>query len=144
MSDRERKAARLGMEALDGALVDLGYLPVGENPDVRMADPVVGDLPNAVLEKPGSAPLRFVFGRDLDVWVGPFSEVVSAEVLEETMGRVRGLITHVLRSEVTCRDQRRSVQLVLRVPGQEPWLRLKVRGATASATLPPRYAPYAS
>lgn len=143
MNDQEREAARLGIEALDRALADLGRPPVGDNPDLHMAPPVVGDIPTAVMDKPGGAPLRFVFGRVLDIWVGPFSEVASAEVLPETRDRVRDLIAQVLRSEVMCRGGRRSVEIVLRHPGQEPWLRLKVRGARAAAPLQPFYSPYA-
>jgi hypothetical protein len=66
MTEREREAARLGMEALDQALMALGRRPVDQNPDFRLADPVVGDLPNVVLDSPGAAPLRFVFGPDLE------------------------------------------------------------------------------
>jgi hypothetical protein len=84
INDQEREAARLGLQALDRALMALGRRPVDQNPDFRLAEPVVGDLPNAVLEKRGAAPLRFVFGSDLDVWVGPFSEVVTLKVSEAT------------------------------------------------------------
>ncbi len=38
LSDREEEAARLGMEALDGALVDLGYLPLSGNVHFHVAD----------------------------------------------------------------------------------------------------------
>jgi hypothetical protein len=37
-----------------------------------MIDPVVLDLPNAVDEKPGCAPLLLRFGPYLDLSVGPF------------------------------------------------------------------------
>ncbi len=144
MNDQEREAARLGIEALDGALVALGYPPIGENPHVRMTAPVIGDIPNAIVEKPGTAPLRFVFGRDLDVWVGPFSEVVSAELLGASRDHVQHRIAQVLRSEVTCRVGRRWVKLVLQIPDQKPWLRLRVCGGASSALgMQPRYAPYA-
>lgn len=143
MNDKEKEAARLGMEALDGALVDLGYPPLGENPHVRMVDPVVLDFPNAVVEKPGCAPLLFVFGPYLDLSVGPFSEVLVEEVTEATKDDVRYWINQLLRSEVTFRKRWRSVEIVLRVPGSEPWRRLRVFGAGKHPELEPSYAPYA-
>jgi hypothetical protein len=44
---------------------------------------------------------------------------------------------------VECRYRRKSIELILRIPDQDPWLRLKVRGADLKSTLEPRYAPYA-
>jgi hypothetical protein len=143
MNDREREAARLGMVALDASLVELGYPPVGDSPDVRMADPVILDIPNAVIEKPGCAPLRLIFGPDLDLWVGPYSEVILEPVQEETLSDIQDVITQVLRSEVTCHYRKRSVKLVLRIPGQDPWRRLTVYGAHEEARLAARYEPYA-
>ena len=143
MNDRERFLAELGIEALNASLAMLGHQPIEENPNVHMVDPVVGEIPNVVVEKPGVAPLRFLFGRDLDIWVGPYSEVVAAPVREETMVRIQDLITRVLTSEVLCRYRRKSVELVLRMPDQNPWLRLKIRGADLKPTLQPRYEPYA-
>ena len=143
MNDHERVLAQLGIEALNASLAGLGYPPVGANHEVRMADPVVGDIPNAVVEKPGVAPIRLMFGRDLDIWIGPYSEVVGAPVGEETRDRIEDLITRVLRSEVLCRYGRRSVELTLRMPGQDPWIRLKVRGGDQKPTLSAQYVPYA-
>lgn len=143
INDQERDATRLGIEALNASLAKLGYPPVGENPDVRMVDPVIGDIPNAVIEKPSVAPVRLVFGRDLDIWVGPYSEVVVAPVREATKGHIEDLITRVLKSEVVCQYRRKSIELILRMPGQGPWLRLRVRGADREPTLKPRYEPYA-
>jgi hypothetical protein len=143
INDQEREVARLGIEALNASLIKLRHAPVGENPDVRMVDPVIGGIPNAIVEKPGVAPLRLVFGRDLDIWVGPYSEVVVAPVREETAGHIEGLITRVLMSEVVCRYRRKSIKLILRMPDQDPWLRLRVRGADRESTLELRYAPYA-
>ncbi|MEO3939434.1 hypothetical protein V3N99_22230 (plasmid) [Dermatophilaceae bacterium Soc4.6] len=143
MTDHELALAELGIEALNASLAGLGYPPVGVSPDVRMADPIVGEIPNAVVERLGVAPLRLVFGRDLDIWVGPYSEVVGAPVSEETRVRVEGLITRVLRSEVLCQYGRKSVELMLRLPDQDPWLRLKVRGAGREPMLESRYEPYA-
>lgn len=143
MNDRERALAELGIGALNASLAGLGYAPIGASSDVRMADPVVGEIPNAVVERPGVAPLRLVFGRDLDIWVGPYSEVVEAPVGEKTRARVEALITRVLRSEVHCRYRKKSVELMLRIPDEDPWLRLKVRGVGQQTTLEPRYEPYA-
>lgn len=143
MNDQELAFARLGLEALNSSLAELGYLPIGQNPDVRLADPIVGDITNAVVEKPGVAPFRFVFGRDLDIWIGPYSEVVGAPAREDTIGRIEGLITRVLMSEVLCQYRRKSVELVLRLPGQDPWLRLRVRGGRQEPSLAPLYEPYA-
>ena len=131
------------MEALDGALVDLGYPPLGENRHVRMGDPLHGVLPTAAVEKPGCAPLKFVFGPYLDLWVGPFSEVLNEELTEATKDDAKYWITQVLRSEVTWRARWMSVELVLRVPGSEPWRRLRTFGAGRDPDLQPSYAPYA-
>src|SRR5690242_18320847 len=98
MTDWEREAARLGTQALDRALIALGQRPTAENPDFRVADPIVGDLPNTVLDKPGVASLRFIFGRELDIWVGPYSEVVTAEPSEATQNDLQRPIERVLRS----------------------------------------------
>ncbi|MDQ1294260.1 MAG: hypothetical protein QG608_2143 [Actinomycetota bacterium] len=87
--------------------------------------------------------MRLVFGRDLDMWVGPYSEVVIAPVCEGTRGHIEDLITRILRSEVECRYRRKSIELILRIPNQDPWLRLKVLGADRKTILEPRYAPYA-
>lgn len=142
MNDQERVLAELGIEALNASLAGLGYPPVGTNPDVRMAQPAVGDIPNAVVDKPGVAPLRLVFGRELDIWVGPYSEVVCVPVGEETRGRIEELITRVLKSEVVCQYARKSVELILRIPDRDPWLRLRVHGAGRGPTLEPHYEPY--
>jgi hypothetical protein len=134
MSDQEREAARLGMRVLDNALIALGHRPALENPDFRAAEPVVGDLPNIVLEKAGVAPLRFIFGQQLDVWVGPFSEIVTVDISHATKDD----------AQATCRIGKRSVEIALQLPGNEPWLRLKVVGGSGAAlTLEPTYAPYA-
>ena len=143
MNDREREAARLGIAALNGSLVELGYAPVEDSPDVRMADPVILDIPNAVVEKAGCAPLRLVFGPDLDLWVGPYSEVILEPVQEDTLSEIQDLITRVLKSEVSCDYRKRSVKLGLRIPGQDPWRRLTVYGGHEEARLAARYVPYA-
>jgi len=144
MNEQERSAARLGIEALNAALVALGYLPMGSNSHVRLADPVVGDIPNAVVEKPGAPPWRLVFGRDLDIWVGPYSGIVEAPLLEDARKDIEELIIRILRSEVICRYGRRSIELTFRLHDQVPWLRLKVRGAGRSSPLEPRYSAFAS
>lgn len=143
LSDKEKEAARLGMEALDGALVDFGYPPVGENPHVRMGYLDDLGITTAVVEKPGCAPLKFVFGPYLDLWIGPFSEVVTCKLTEATRDQVQCLIAQVLRSEVTWRARWMSVELVLRVPGSEPWRRLISHGGSPDPGLQPSYAPYA-
>jgi hypothetical protein len=144
MSDQEREAARLGMRLLDDALIALGHRPVLENPDFRVAEPVVGDLPNAVLEKPGVAPMRFIFGQQVDVWVGPFSEVVTVGVSQAKKDDAQWRIERLLRSSATCRIRKRSVEIALQLPGHEPWLRLKVASRSGAAlALDPTYAPYA-
>ena len=142
MNHREQESARIGLEALNASLVTLGLAPVGENPDVRMVEPAVGAIPNAVVDKAGVAPWRFVFGRDLDIWVGPYSGAAGARLVEETRGEVEDLITRVLRSDVTFRRGRRSVELRFRIPNEEPWLRLKVRGADPSSSLERSYEAY--
>ncbi|GEN78512.1 hypothetical protein AFE02nite_02460 [Actinotalea fermentans] len=145
MNDQEQqRAARLGIEALNASLVRLGYPPVGKNADVRMVDPFLGVIPNAVIERPGVAPLRLLFGLELDIWVGPFSEVVAVPAREECRRDMENEITRILKSEVECRYRKRWVELILRIPDQNPWLRLRIVGTGRSSVLEPRYAPYAS
>jgi len=143
MDERERALAAMGVDALNASLAGLGYPLIVSSSDVRMAEPVVGDIPNAVVERPGVAPLRIVFGRDLNIWVGPYSEVVTVPVSEETRGLMEEVITKVLMSEIVCSYRRRSVELVLRLPDHEPWMRLRVRGSDLQRLLEPRYQPYA-
>ena len=143
MSDREREAARIGMQVLNDALTALGYKPAPENTDFRIAEPVVGDIPNTILDKPGVAPLRFVFGLELDVWVGPFSEVLTLDVSDAAKDEAQRRIEKLLRSSVECRMGRWFMNITLRLPREEPWLRLKVGASGYPATLEPVYAPYA-
>ena len=143
MTEAEREAALLGMAALDGALRALGRPPVEANPDLRFVDPVVGDLPNAVLERVGAAPFRFVFGLDLDVWVGPFSEVVQVPISRESPAHASQLLERVLRSVVTCDVRPRSTTIAL-ISSGEPWLRLVSWGAIRVPRLEARYEAYAS
>lgn len=142
MNDEEREAGRLGMQILDQALVSLGQKPALANPDFRVTEPVVGDIPTTVLEKPGAAPFRFVFGRDLDVWVGPFSEVILAPVRTATEKETQQRIELLLQSSVTCRPGKRSIEIAFQRPGRVPWLRLKVRAAGVVAKLEATYSPY--
>jgi hypothetical protein len=142
-NDHEQEAARLGMQALDGALVALGQRPVSQNPDFRLSSPVVGELPNVVLEKHGAAPLRFVLGPDLDVWVGPFSEVVLAAVSESSLHLIQQRIEDLLRSSVVCESRKGMMVIKLQIANAKPWLRLKVRASGTSSTLNPFYPAYA-
>jgi hypothetical protein len=142
INDQEREAARLGMQLLDQALISLGQRPLVDNPDFRATDPVVGDLPTRVLEKRGVAPFRFNFGLVLDVWVGPYSEVVHAQVSDATNKDAQRQIEEVLLSAVTCRAGKRSMEITLQRPGDEPWLRLMVRASGLASTLEPTYSPY--
>ena len=143
MNATERYLAELGIQALNGSLVRLGYPPVGESLDVRMADPVVGDIPNAIVEKPGVAPFRFVFGRDLDMWIGPFSELLLLPVSEQAMGEIEEQLTQALRSEVHCHYGRTMAKVTLQLPGQVPWFTLRSWARGRVRALGPRYAPYA-
>jgi hypothetical protein len=142
VNEEERVSAAHGIAALNASLAVLGRPPIGANPEVRIAAPIIGDVPNAVVEKPGVAPLRLVFGRNLDIWVGPYSEVVTITSDEESRELMETLITRVLKSEVLCLHRRKSVELILRMPEQDPWLRLVVRGAPEAPTLEPHYEPY--
>ena len=144
LSDREREAASLGMQILDQALISLGQHPLGENPDFRITDEFVrGDTPNAVLERPGVAPFRFLFGAEIEVWVGPFAEVVIVPIAE-TPENAQDAIKNLLRSSVTCRRRKLWLEIALQRPGEEPWSRLKVLGAGSESELEPIYAPYAA
>lgn len=139
----EREASRLGANALDQALISLGRRPVSDNPDFRVTDPVLGDLPTVILDKPGAAPFRFVFGRDLDVWVGPFSEVITAPVSPEETEKIQEGIERVLKSSVSCRSQKKWLEISLQLQSEEPWRRLKVRAGGFVSGLAQDYAPYA-
>jgi hypothetical protein len=142
VNDEEREAARLGMQILDQALVSLGQKPALESPDFRVTEPVVGDIPTTVLERRGVAPFRFVFGRDLDVWVGPFSEVILAPVRAAAEKEIQQRIEVLLQSSVTCRPGKRSMEIALQRPGSVPWLRLKVRASGVATKLEATYSPY--
>jgi hypothetical protein len=146
LGDRDREAARLYMQVLDQALISLGRRPVSDNPDFRVTEPLVLDVPTTVLEKPGVAPLRFMFWPDnLDVWVGPFSEVVVVQ--SSDAGKKNDplrMIAALLQSSVTCRRKRWWMEITLQRPGAEPWHRLKVSGfdRQAAEALEPIYSPY--
>ena len=73
MNEQERARAAMGVDVLNASLAGLGYPAIVASSDVRMAEPIVGDIPNAVVDSPGVAPLRIVFGRDLSIWVGESS-----------------------------------------------------------------------
>ena len=142
INDLEREAERLGRQALDGALIALGRQPLDRNPDFLDGDPVTGDIPNVVLHVPGIAPLRFIFGPDLDVWVGPFSELVTIEMSQEKLAFAQQRLEWVLQSAVTYESGRFWKKVSLNRAGAKPWLRLKVRAAGSNARLQPSYAPY--
>lgn len=142
MDSSDREVTRIARRALDDALVSLGRRPVSENPDFWPGEPVPGDFPTVVLEAPGVAPFQFVLGPDVDVWVGPFSEVVLVEASAETEATIRSRLRDVLLSTVTSRRRRWSTEIVLRVPGAEPWMRLRSYGRFTAAPLEPAYRPY--
>ena len=142
LTDREKEAARLGMEVLDQVLVTLGGQPVLANPDFRVGKQVLGETPNFVLEKPGAAPLRFVLGQELDIWVGPCSEVVFLEVSEAKKSIMYQLIEKVLLSSVACKVRKNSVAITLQLPGEKPWNRVKFHSRGLGSDLEPFYAPY--
>ncbi|WP_240643939.1 TfoX/Sxy family protein [Antribacter gilvus] len=142
MTPEEREATRLGAEALDRALVALGRRPAAENPDFRAGEPLAGIFPTLLLEKPGVAPLTLVLAPYLDVWVGPFSEVVLIVIEESSPGEVQGLLEKVLRSAVTCRKGRWATTVTLQIPGEEPWIRLKDLGTRGKASLEGDFLPY--
>lgn len=138
----EREAARRGQVALDAALVALGCLPLDENSDFQVADSAVGELLTLALEKQGVAPLRFVFGADLEVWVGPFSDVITVAVADMSAEQLRAQMMLVLRSSVDVHRARRSTQIMLSVQDEVPWLRLKVRAFGQSKPLEGKFDAY--
>lgn len=122
-------AQRVVAEVVDEALVSLGLPPVRANPYVTFDEPLVADLPTLAFDKPGAAPLRFVLGGDLDLWVGPFSEVVVLPAPVEAQRRaLLDVVVRVLRSEVECRRGLLWTSLTLRLPGEEPWCRTRYLG----------------
>jgi hypothetical protein len=125
MSDLEREARRVGLRALDDALIALGASPLRENSDFRATDPDVGGIPAIVLDRSGVAPFRFTLGLDLDIWIGPLSEVVAAPISAATQADLQRQIERLLRSVVTCRRGKRSMTIGLQLPDEEPWLRSK-------------------
>jgi hypothetical protein len=142
MNDQEREAARLGMSALDAALVALDQRPVAQNPDFRFAEPVIGDIPHIVLEKAGVAPVQFIFGRDLDIWVGPFSEVVLVTVTLASLDLIQQRLQQILQSSVAYETRKRSMVLTLQLADAKPWLRLTSYGRPDSPSLEPYYGSY--
>jgi hypothetical protein len=142
MNDREEYGARLGTRALPEVLAELGCAPLGSNPNIRVAEPDIGDLLTLEVDKPGVAPVRVIFGTELNIWVGPYSEVVVLPLRDETFREAKALISKVLRSEIRSRYRRRSVELTLGIPGNDPWARLVVRGADGAPLLDAKYTPF--
>jgi hypothetical protein len=84
---------------------------------------MTGGATRVHLEKSGVAPFSFVFGPAIDVWVGPFSEVVLQDVSKKTVDHLREALGQVFRSAVSVRSERWSTTIAFRLPGAEPWLR---------------------
>lgn len=143
MNERESVLAQYGIDAVNKALLKLGCPTISADSDICMAPPVIGDIPNAIVRKPRVAPFRIVFGRELNIWIGPYSEVVTVAVTENTRGLMEETITRVLMSEVLCSFTKRSVKLIIQIPDQEPWTKLRVHGMGLQPSLEPRYEPYA-
>ena len=88
----------------------------------------------------------FMFWPDkLDVWVGSFSEVVVVRSCDAgKKSDPQRMIAALLQSSVTCRRNRRWMEITLQRPGAEPWHRLAVSGfdRQAAEALEPIYSPY--
>lgn len=144
MSHDQRGCSEAGQKAFDDALVGLGELPAGSNPDLRRGEPILGVFPNVYLVRSGVAPLRFVFGQTVDVWVGPFSEAVVIDVTDASLDLVRGSILRVLRSSVLVSSGRWTTTIVFQIGDELPWSRLRVRARGAEGLLDGDYKPFSA
>ena len=142
MSGTERAAARIAIDVLNAVLAEHGQPTLEQNPHFRSADPIMGVLPNFVLDKDGVAPLRFVFGQTLDIWVGPYSEVVVAEIVPDRIGALRDVVARVLHSHVAVMPGRYWTTLELSESGMDPWRTLRVRHGGRRPSLNRQYLPF--
>ena len=142
MTAKEEVLSARGTRALNDSLIALGYPVLGANPHVKMTTPVVGDLPNAAVDRRGVAPIRFLFGRELEIWIGPY-EIDNLSVEESTQDDLQAAIARILCSEVRCESSRWSTRIVLALPGQRPWRTVRIVGRNRVDLLEPQYNPYA-
>lgn len=133
----------MGIDAMNAALSSLGKPPVGDPAsDIQFDEPVAFAIPTAVLNAAGAAPIKFIFHGYLDVWIGPFSEVLVYDVEKQTPSEVEEDLRLLFTSEVACRYRWGSVRITLSQPGHKPWRRLGVGGSGPVPRLEPLYAPY--
>ena len=143
MRGRAQRHAQVGIDAMNAALSSLGMPPIGDpESDIQFDEPDTY-APQAVLDAPGAAPMRFIFGPLLDVWIGPFSEVLVMDVERQTTSEIEEELTCLFTSQVAYRYRRGSVRIALSQPEQKPWRRLGVSGGFGVfPRLEPLYAPY--
>lgn len=132
------------MRAIDEALARLGELPVAHNRYFHATRAMAGDLLAVVVEKPGAAPLAFVLGQDFDVWLGPYSGVFVCAGVDSNRELISETVERMLSSRVGCESSRRSILITFAIGGSEPWLTLRVRGASGRIRLQDSYPPYSS
>lgn len=144
MDDAEGALVFRGVAIVDRALVSIGGEPLAENPDLELTRSDYGGRPAVVLTRTDVAPFVFMLGHDLDVWIGPFSEVLLLSLADTTASASAALVVKTLRSHVAYERRRRNALLTCHLPGESPWLRLRVRPRGRSADLAASYEPYAT
>lgn len=139
---RNRVAAEIGLDALNGALMGLGRPPVGLNPFVHMVPRTYGGAPIVVVEKARVAPFNFLFEPILNIEVGPCPEIFWEEAIPEERDHLEEVFSRVLTAEVVTRYSWWGVEVVLRKPGGGTVTRDKYLEPHQEKALDPYYAPY--
>jgi hypothetical protein len=130
VSAHEQAGIELGLGLLDRELGTLGMPPLRQNPDFAEREPFLGVFPVFEVVRPGAAPFRFVFSSGVDLWVGPFSEILEIEAEAENAELIATSVQRALRSVVEVSRVRKTVVITLSLPGSaNPWLTVKVRGS---------------
>lgn len=144
MSASEARAHAMVKEALDTALRRAG-LPVIEcNADFVVDESGAGFYPALLLVKSGVAPLRLVMGPVLDVWIGPYSEVVSVDTATCERDEMIELLERLLRSKFTITSGRWAVKITAQLSGSQPWLALRIWGRGGVHVPSQAFLPYVS
>lgn len=113
-------------EAIDTLLRRAGLPIIESNDAFATFESGAGTRPGVELVKPGVAPLRFVMGLELDVWVGPYSEFLLVDPATCGLDALIELLERVLRSQIMIAPGRWSTKITAQLPGSQPWRTLRV------------------
>jgi hypothetical protein len=139
----ERDKIVAGQLALSAALAEIGEAPLGSNPDLIEDVPYLEVFPTYVAFREGAAPFTFVLGSELQMDVGPFSEVLVLDV-DVSADELRDSLVRVLRSHVDVTVGRIWATVTLTDSNGQEWRKLRVaRTAEARALTTRSWAPFA-